>query len=126
MGLEVSKVSHDTKEINFNYSSHNSSKSEKSLVCKCLNFAIPRYELEYSDYLLPFELFYRVTFNDLDLPNEKLIFLKAKIKDCASSSLKSYNGKGTVSNLNKDEIPFWKHYLKIMIWLYKSEFNSSN
>ena len=99
LGLEVSKVSHDTKEINFNYSSHNSSKSEKSLVYKCLNFAIPRYELEYSDYLLPFELFYRVTFNDLDLPNEKL-------KDCASSSLKSYNGKGTVSNLNKDEIPF--------------------
>ena len=49
---------------------------------------------------------FTLTFNDLDLPNEKLIFLKAKIKDCASSSLKSYNGKGTVSNLNKDEIPF--------------------
>lgn len=38
------------------------------------------------------------------MPNEKNIFLKkAKIKDCALLSIKSYNEKGTVSNSNKDE-----------------------
>ena len=48
LGLEVSKVSHDPDEIIFNYSSYNLSKSEKSLLCKGLNFAIPPDKLEYS------------------------------------------------------------------------------
>ena len=87
LGLEVSKVSHDHDKIIFNYSSHNLSKSEKSLICKGLNFAIPPDKLEYSDYLLPFELLYR-GIKDLDLPNEKTNFLKAKIKDCALLSIK--------------------------------------
>ena len=60
-------------------------------------------KLEYSDYLLPFELLYR-DIKDLDLPNEKTNFLKAKIKDCALSSFKLYNEKGVVSSLNADEI----------------------
>ena len=41
---------------------------------------------------------------DLDLPNEKISFLKAKIKHCARSSFKLYNEKGAISNLNQDEI----------------------
>ena len=52
---------------------------------------------------MPFELLYR-DIKDLDLPNEKTNFLKAKIKDFALSSFKLYNEKGTVSSLNKDEI----------------------
>ena len=52
---------------------------------------------------MPFELLYR-DIKDLDLPNEKANFLKAKIKDCALSSFKLYNEKGAVSSLNKDEI----------------------
>ena len=103
LGLEVSKVSHDPDKIIFNYSSHKLSKSEKSLLCKGLNFAIPPDKLEYSDYLLPFELLY-CDIKDLDLPNEKTNFLKAKIKDCALLSFKLYNEKGAVSSLNKGEI----------------------
>ena len=103
LGLEVSKVSHDPDKIIFIYSSHKLSKSEKSLLCKGLNFAMPPYKLEYSDYLLPFELLYQ-DIKGLDLPNEKTNFLKAKIQDCALSSFKLYNEKGTVSSLNKDEI----------------------
>ena len=120
LGLEVSKASHDPDEIIFNYSSDNLSKTEKSLLCKGLNLAIPPDELEYSHYLLSFELLYH-DIKDLDLPNEKTNFLKAKIKDCALSSFKLYNEKGIGSSLNKDEISLWKHYPKIMIWLYKSQ-----
>ena len=90
LGLELSKVSHDPDKIIFNYSSYTLTKSDKSLLCKGLNFAIPPDKLEYSDYLLPFELLYR-DIKDLDLPNEKTNFLKAKIKDCALSSFKLYN-----------------------------------
>ena len=103
MGSEVSKVPHDPDKIIFNYSSHKLSKSEKSLLCKDLNFVIPPDKLEYSDYLLPLELLYR-DIKDLDFPNEKTSFLKAKTKDCALSSFKLYNEKGAVSSLNKDEI----------------------
>ena len=78
-------------------------KSEKGLLCKDINFAIPSDKLEYSDYLLPFELLYR-DIKDLDLPNEKTNFLKAKIKDCALSSFKLYNEKGAVSSLIEDEV----------------------
>ena len=59
---------------------------KKSLLCIGLNFAIPPGKFEYSDYLMPFELSCR-DIKDLDLPNEKANFLKAKIKDCALSSL---------------------------------------
>ena len=38
------------------------------------------------------------------MPNEKTIFLKAKIKECVLSSFKLRNEKNTVSSLNKDEI----------------------
>ena len=75
LGLEVSKVSHDPGKIIFNYPSYNLSKSEKSLLCKGLNFAIPPDKLEYSDYLLPFELLYR-DIKHLDLPNGKTSFFK--------------------------------------------------
>ena len=81
LGLEFSKVLHDPYKIIFNYSSYTLTKSEKQLLCNGLNFAIPPDKLEYSDFLLPFEL------KDSDLPMEKTNFLKAKIKDCALSYL---------------------------------------
>ena len=87
----------------FNYSSYNLSKSEKSLLCKCLNFVISPDKLEYSDCLLPFKLLY-YEIKDLDLSQEKISFLKAKIKNCAFSSFTLCNENGTVSSLNKDEI----------------------
>ena len=59
--------------------------------------------MQYSDYLLPFELLYRDS-KSLDLSDEKTLFLKAKIKDCAFSSFKLNNEKVAVSSLNKDEI----------------------
>ena len=52
LGLEFSKVSHDLNKVILNYSSYTLSKSEKSLLCKGLNVALPPDKLEYSDYLL--------------------------------------------------------------------------
>ena len=58
LGIESSKTSHDPQKVIFNYSSHVLTESEKSLLCKGLNFAIPPDKLEYSDFLLSFELLY--------------------------------------------------------------------
>ena len=59
LGFENSQTSHDPDKVIFNYSSHVLTKSEKSLLCKGLNFVIPPKTLDCADYLLPFELLYR-------------------------------------------------------------------
>ena len=59
LGIESSKTLHNPEKVKFNYLSHVLTESEKSLVCKGLNFAIPSDKLEYSDFWLPFELLYR-------------------------------------------------------------------
>ena len=69
LGFGNSPTSHDPDKVIFNYSSHVLTESEKSLLCKGLNFAIPPKTLEFADYLLPFELFYRDIHN-WDIANE--------------------------------------------------------
>ena len=85
-------MSHDPQKVIFNYSSHVLTESEKSLLCKGLNFAIPPDKLEYSDFLLPFELLYR-DIQNLDAKDQKKQLLKARIKGSAISSFISYNKK---------------------------------
>ena len=97
LGIESSKTSHDTKKVIFNYSSHVLTESEKSLLCKGLNFAILPDKLEYFDFLLPFELLYR-DIQNLDVTDQKKQLLKARIKDSALSSFSSYNKNFAVLN----------------------------
>ena len=102
LGFENSQTSPDPDKVIFNYSSHVLTKSEKSLLCKGLNFAIPPKTLEYADYLLPFELLY-CDIQNLDITNEKKEVLKTRIKDCAFSSFYSYIENGAPLNLPSEE-----------------------
>ena len=56
LGFENYQTQHDPGVPIFNYSSHVLTESEKSLLCKSLNFAILPKTLKYADYLLLFEL----------------------------------------------------------------------
>ena len=61
-----SVTSHDPEKVLFNFSSHYLTEHEnpsQSLLSRSLNFAIPPKNLNYADYLLPFELLFR----DIDL-----------------------------------------------------------
>ena len=58
-----SVTSHDPDKVLFNFSSYQLSEHEKSLLSKGLNFAISPKNLNYADYMLPFELLFR----DIDL-----------------------------------------------------------
>ena len=78
LGFENSHTSHNPDKVIFNYSSHVLTDSEKSLLCRGLNFAIPPKTLEYADYLLPFELLHR-NIHNLDITNEKKEVLKTRI-----------------------------------------------
>ena len=49
---------HDDKVI-FNFSSYNLNDHEKSVLCTGLNFVTPPKAIEYSQFLLPFEMLFR-------------------------------------------------------------------
>ena len=74
----------------------------KSLLKKGLNFSIPCKKLGYEDYLVQFKLFFR-DIRHLDiLSNEDLNFVKAKTKEAALPSYRSYNSN-VPQNLSKEE-----------------------
>ena len=95
--------SHDPDKVVYNFSDYKLSKSEKSVLSKGLEFAIPPNKLEYADLMLPFELIFRdIKSTDLSIPLTKAI--KSKISDTAFSSFDSFNNKKMRSNLSKEEL----------------------
>ena len=65
----ISETSHDPEKMIFNFSSHELSDDEKSLLCKGLNFSIAPKCLDYADHMLPFELLFR-DINKNEMPSE--------------------------------------------------------
>ena len=92
----------DPSKVIFNFSNYELSDSEKSLLVKGLNFSIPPRKLNYADYLVNYELFYRDIRNLDMLSNENLDFLKTKVKDAALSSYRNYN-ENIPQHLNQNE-----------------------
>ena len=72
LGIDSTKTSHDPEKVIFIYSSHvlTSEQSEKSFLCKELNFVIPPDKFGYSDFLLPFELLCH-DIQNLDVKDQK-------------------------------------------------------
>ena len=76
-----------TKKVVINYLCD----CEKKVLAKGLNFSIPPKYLDYADYLVNFELFYR-DIRDLGiLADEDLDFVKTRTKEAALSSYRNYN-----------------------------------
>ena len=66
--------SHDPDKVIYNFSNYKFTESEKSVLCKGLEFAIPPSKLEYADFMLPFELlFHDIKNSDLSIPQTKAI-----------------------------------------------------
>ena len=89
--LIAENVRHDPKQIIHNFSSHELTPEQESVLMKGLNYAIPPKKLRYEDFMLPFELLYR----DIGDTNKKeeQIFAKNELKHIAFSSFKMYNKK---------------------------------
>ena len=99
------KEKHSTEnpeKVIFNFSNYVLSNCEKSLLTEDLNLIIPCKTLDYADYLALFELFFRDKRNLDILPNKDLDFVKAKTKEAALSSYRSYNNN-IPQNLSKEE-----------------------
>ena len=78
------------------------SDADKTLLTKGLNFALPPGDVKYADYLVSFEYLYR-DIKNLEIPPETRDLLKARIKDCAITSLDEYNKNIPPKNLTKEE-----------------------
>ena len=100
--LKEKRYTQDPEKVIFNFSKYVLSDCEKSLLTKGLNFSIPCKKLDYADYLVHFELFFRDIRNLDILSNEDLDFVKAKTKEAALSSYRSYNNN-VPQNLSKEE-----------------------
>ena len=74
---------------------------EKSLLSRGLNFAILPKNLNYADYLLPFELLFR-DIDLLDIPRTDRDFIQGRLRDCAFTSYRDV-GKNIDTNLSKEE-----------------------
>ena len=94
-------TSHDREKVLFNFSSHQLTEHEKSLLSRGLNFAIPPKNLNYADYLLPFELLFR-DIDLLDIPRTDRDFIQGRLRDCAFTSYRDV-GKNIDRNLSKEE-----------------------
>ena len=80
-------TSHDPDKVIFNIPGHVLNTTGKSLLSKGLNFVIPPKNINYADYMLPFEMLYRdVDF--LEVANLDKEFIKSRLRDSAFSSYK--------------------------------------
>ena len=93
---------HDPSKVIFNFSKYELSDCEKRLLAKALNFSLPFKHLDYTDYLVNFELFYRNIRNLGILSNEDVDFVKTRTKEAALSSYRNYNNN-VPQHLSKEE-----------------------
>ena len=93
----ISETSHNPEKVIFNFSSHELSDDEKSLLCKDLNFSIPPKCLDYADHICIFR-----DINKNKMPNEDREFIKTRLKDSAFTSFWSYHRNSEI-NLTKNE-----------------------
>ena len=89
-------------KVIYNFSSVTLSDSDKSLSNKGLNFALPPASLEYSEYLVDYELFFRDTFS-LETSHFDRELLKNRLKNLVFLSFKTYNPSRKPNNLTPEE-----------------------
>ena len=109
--VNLTRFSHDTYKVIFNFSSYVLTEDGKSLLCKGLRFCIPPKKIEYAEFLTQFELLYRDTIM-FEMKSENRDFLKNKLKDICFSTLKSYSFDKVEKNLSEAEFLALKNLIE--------------
>ena len=107
------EFTNDPEKVIFNFSTRTLSPQEKSLLVKGLNLSIPPKNLNYGDFLLPFELLYKemTGYVSNERKKETLEPVGAFIKDAAFDCYYSYDPK-MEQNLQAKEQDALKSLLK--------------
>ena len=110
--LKEKRSTQNPEKVIFNFSGYVLPDCGKSLLTKSLNFSIPCKKLDYADYLVHFELFFRDIRNLDILSYEDLDFVKAKTKETVLSCYRSYYNNVPQIFLRKNSL-LYKTSLKI-------------
>ena len=104
--------SHNPDRVIFNFSSYKLTDDEKNVLCKGINFSVKPGLIEYSEFLLPFELLFRDIKRE-DLCNEDMSLIKARLLDTAVTSYQNFSSDQKPSeNLTFSEFKALKHLKK--------------
>ena len=96
----------------FNFSSYELSDVEISVLCKGLNFSVKPKSIEYSEFLLPFELLFQDVKQE-NFHSKDLSLIKARLLDTAFSSYESFSRDQSPSeNLTASEFKTLRHLSK--------------
>ena len=87
---DIFSDSHNPDKVIFNFSSYELIDDEKNILCKGLNFSVKPGLIEYSEFLLPFELLFRDIKRE-DLCNEDMSLIKARLLDTALTSYQNFS-----------------------------------
>ena len=83
-----SETCQDPDKVIINFSSYNLSDYEKIVLCKGLSFAILTKTIEYSEFLVPFEMLFR-DIKSLKVSNLNKECVKSRLRDtCVYTSIK--------------------------------------
>ena len=109
---EVINDTHDPNKVIFNFSSYELSEVEKSVLCKGLNFSVKPKSIEYSEFLLPFELLFRDVKQE-NYQSEDLSLIKARLLDTVLSSYEIFSRDQSPSeNLTESEFKALRYLSK--------------
>ena len=97
-----SDICQDPDKVIFNFSSYNLSDHEKIVLSKGLSFAIPPKTIEYSEFLVPFEILFR-DINSLEVGNLNKECANSRFRDSVYTSLKQVS-EVSQKNLSKEEV----------------------
>ena len=107
-------ASHDRDKVIYNFSNYHLTDSD--ILIKGLNFAIPPKKIEYSKFLLPFELL----FHDIKSNSESSVDLasvKACLEDTAFTSYSALNKDNSPpSNISRDQFESLSNWKMTTTW----------
>ena len=104
--------SHNPDRVIFNFSSYELTDEEKNVLFKGLNFSVKPGWIEYSEFLLSFELLFRDIKRE-DLCNDDMSLIKARLLDTALTSYQNFSSdKNPPENLTTSEFKALKRLPK--------------
>ena len=97
-------ATHDPDKVVFNFSSLDLCDATKTLLARGLDYALPEHNIQYEDYMLPYELLYRGVKNFAKSP-EDAINLHARLKNVAVTSFSRFKQNNRhENNLTNEEL----------------------
>ena len=104
--------SHNPDRVIFNFSSYELTDEENNVLSKGLNFSVKPGWIEYSEFLLPFELLFRDIKRE-DLCNKDMSLIKARLLDTAITAYQNFSSdKDPPENLTPSEFKALKRLSK--------------